>query len=116
MLLMSGIKFANLVYAGPVFVALHSLVPARSRATASAFLLFFNSLIGLSLGPLVTGWLSDTLQPQFGDLSLRYALCFVVVTQIWAAYHFWASSRDIERDAYRDAAAPPGTAIPATTN
>jgi predicted MFS family arabinose efflux permease len=98
-LLLAGPKIANLLYIGPVFVALHSIAPLRARATASAFLLFFNSLIGASLGPLIVGLLSDWLQPSTGALSLRYALCFVVVTQAWAALHLWTAARTLRDDA-----------------
>ncbi len=97
--LLAGTKFANLFYFGPIFVALHSIAPTHARGTASAVLLFFNSLVGISLGPLAVGLLSDWLQPSFGQMSLRYALCFVVVTQLWAAVHFFIAARSIRQDA-----------------
>lgn len=105
--LLAGTKFANLFYFGPIFVALHSIAPIHARGTASAILLFFNSLIGISLGPLITGAASDWLEPAFGIMSLRYALCFVVITQLWAAVHFFLAARSIRADA---AAAQAGTA------
>jgi len=94
-----GTKFANLFYLGPIFAAMHAIAPPRARGTASAGLLFFNSLIGASLGPLITGVLSDWLEPAHGPLSLRYALCFVVLTQIWAAAHFFLAARSVRADA-----------------
>ena len=97
--LLAGTKFANLFYFGPIFVALHSIAPVHARGTASAVLLFFNSLIGISVGPLAVGLLSDWLQPSFGQMSLRYALCFVVATQLWAAVHFFIAARSIRQDA-----------------
>lgn len=97
--LIAGTKFANLFYFGPIFVALHSIAPVHARGTASAVLLFFNSLIGVSLGPLITGAASDWMEPAFGAMSLRYALCFVVLTQIWAAVHFFLAARTIRADA-----------------
>lgn len=97
--LLAGTKFANLFYFGPIFVALHSIAPVHARGTASAVLLFFNSLVGISMGPLVTGLISDWLEPSFGLMSLRYALCFVVVTQLWAAIHFFLAARSIREDA-----------------
>lgn len=97
--LLAGTKFANLFYFGPIFVALHSIAPVHARGTASAVLLFFNSLVGISMGPLVTGLVSDWLEPSFGLMSLRYALCFVVVTQLWAAIHFFLAARSIREDA-----------------
>jgi predicted MFS family arabinose efflux permease len=98
-LLLAAPKFANLLYIGPIFVALHSIAPVRARATASAFLLFFNSLIGASLGPLVIGMISDRIEPAVGDLSLRYALIFVLLTQLWSAIHFFLAGRTIRSEA-----------------
>ena len=92
-------KFANLLYFGPVFVALQSISPLEMRATASAFLLFFNSLVGQTVGPFVTGFLSDALAPMLGTESLRYALCFMVLTQIAATIHFFLAAHTLAADA-----------------
>lgn len=91
-------KFSNLLYIAPVFAALQTLVPAKARATASGFLLLFNSLVGLSLGPSIVGMLSDWLAPQLGTQSLRYALLFVPVTQAWAALHFALAARSLREE------------------
>jgi predicted MFS family arabinose efflux permease len=101
-LLLAAPKFANLLYMSPVIVALHTLVPAQSRASASAFLLMFNSLLG-SLGPLLTGMLSDRLTPMFGQQALRYALVGVAVAQVWSALHFVLAARTLARDRHPDA-------------
>jgi MFS family permease len=99
-LLLAVPKFANLLYFGPVFVALQSIAPLRIHATASAFLLFFNSLIGQMFGPFIVGFLSDALEPMLGTQSLRYALCFVVLTQVVAALHFVVAARTLMADAH----------------
>lgn len=91
-------KFSNLLYIAPVFAALQMLVPAKARATASGFLLLFNSLVGMSLGPSIVGMLSDWLTPTLGDQSLRYALLFVPVTQAWAAVHFVLAARSLRQE------------------
>lgn len=91
-------KFSNLVYIAPIFTVLQTLVPANARASASALLLFFNSLIGLAFGPLIVGALSDALTPMLGADALRWALCFVPLTQVWAAVHFTLAARSLERD------------------
>ena len=44
------------------------------RASASAVLLFVINMIGLGLGPLVVGALSDAYIPIFGEENLRYAM------------------------------------------
>jgi len=62
------------VYLGPTIAISHSLVNAKMRAFTSSILFFVLNLIGLGFGPLVIGMVSDALTPQFGDLSLRWAL------------------------------------------
>ena len=53
--------------------AVQHLVPRPMRATASASFLFINNLVGLGVGPLLIGGLSDALKATYGGDSLRYA-------------------------------------------
>jgi predicted MFS family arabinose efflux permease len=64
-------------YMAPVIAAMHRLVPARSRATASAILLFVSATVG-SFGPAVTGRISDVYEADLGAGSLAHALLIVV--------------------------------------
>jgi hypothetical protein len=68
------------------------------RATAGAVLLFVLNIIGLAMGPAVTGWLSDILEPRFGAESLRYALMIVSMMLAPAAYEFWRASQTVTAD------------------
>lgn len=63
----------NILWLGPVTTAVQHLVPAHMRATASASFLLINNLIGLGVGPLLMGHLSDLLKASYGVESLRYA-------------------------------------------
>ncbi|SHF75358.1 Predicted arabinose efflux permease, MFS family [Microbulbifer donghaiensis] len=87
------------VYLAPVLALVQGLVSLGMRAVAGAvFLLIVNS-IGLALGPLLTGALSDALAPSFGAESMRYALLAVcTLIMPWSAWHFWRASRTIESD------------------
>jgi MFS family permease len=80
---------------GPMFAATQTLVPPRMRAMAIAIVLLSSNLIGLGLGPLVVGALSDALQPQFGNESLRYALLALSPGYFWCAWHLWRASRTV---------------------
>ena len=51
------------------------------------------NLIGLGLGPLMVGSLSDWLQPVHGDGSLAIALSSFSLLGIWAALHFFLCGR-----------------------
>ena len=82
----------NSLYYGPTYSAAQGLVPVRTRAMASAIVLFFQNLIGLGLGPLFFGILSDVLRPQFGDESVRYVLYGAAFLGLIPAFFFWRAS------------------------
>lgn len=79
----------NSFYYGPTYSAAQGLVPLRARAIAAATLLFFQNLIGLGLGPLFFGMLSDWLQPTYGADSVRYVLYGAAVLGLVPAFFFW---------------------------
>lgn len=79
----------NSFYYGPTYSAAQGLVPMRARAIAAATLLFFQNLIGLGLGPLFFGMLSDWLQPTYGADSVRYVLYGAAVLGLVPAFFFW---------------------------
>ena len=56
---------------------------------ASALLLFGQNLIGLGLGPLFFGMLSDWLKPQLGADSVRYVLYGATLLGLVPAALFW---------------------------
>ncbi|MDH6194369.1 MFS family permease [Mycobacterium frederiksbergense] len=66
-------------YLAPSIAAIHRLVLPEQRATASAIFLFFNAILG-SVGPFVTGLISDTLSAELGAQSLGRALLILVPT------------------------------------
>lgn len=79
---------------GPLNAAIQSLVSSHFRAFASSLVVLVSNLIGVGLGPLVVGTLSDALIARgFGDTSLRYALAAVVFLQVGTAIAFWRSAR-----------------------
>jgi predicted MFS family arabinose efflux permease len=99
------------MYVGPLWSTAQNLARPNMRATASAVLLFVINIIGLAVGPAVTGAMSDALEPRFGDDSLRYALLLVSLTLAWSAFHFQRAGRtlvadlEVARDASRREAA-----------
>lgn len=85
-------------YLGPTIAVTHSLVNARMRAFASAILFFILNLIGLGLGPLTIGAVSDLLAPEYGELSLRWAFCVTFVTGGISLLFAWLGSRTYLND------------------
>jgi MFS family permease len=61
------------MYLGPSFAMTQALVTLRMRA-------------------------SDLLNPSFGIHSLRYALCLAVLVNVWAAVHYFLSTRSLRED------------------
>jgi MFS family permease len=96
------------MYLGPTYSTLHCLVGARERALAGALLLFIINLIGLGLGPVVAGLLSDVLKDHFmrgGDTELiaaadglRWSLVAMVCASLWSAFHYIRASRTLRED------------------
>jgi predicted MFS family arabinose efflux permease len=78
---------------GPILATIQTLVPGNMRATAIAIVLLFSNLIGMGLGPLATGALSDAMRPEFGEDSLRYALLILCPGFLWCAWHAWRASQ-----------------------
>jgi predicted MFS family arabinose efflux permease len=87
------------MYLGPTFGITQSLVPPAMRSLASAILLFVLNLIGLGLGPVFAGFLSDVLKPEYGEESIRYSLLILVVFgNAWSALHYYLASRTLRED------------------
>ncbi len=90
--------FFSSMYLGPTLAMTHGIVSLRMRALASAILFFVLNLIGLGMGPFMTGFLSDQLIPQFGAESLRYALVCLVFVYLWSGVHYLIAAKTLRED------------------
>lgn len=88
----------NIVWLGPVTTAVQNLVPPPMRATASASFLVINNLIGLGLGPLVLGRMSDGMTARFGQEALRYSALAGLGFYLVAAVLMLLAVRPLRRD------------------
>ena len=94
------------------------------RAIAAAVALLVINLIGLGLGPLLTGILSDVfrgyhLKNGLADAAataegLRWSLIAMSVVNVWSALHYVIAARTLREDLARVAGRPSGT-YPART-
>ena len=75
----------TILWLGPLNAAIQHLVSREQRATASASFLLINNLIGLGVGPLLIGTLSDALKSAYGADSLRYAAVACTLFYLLAA-------------------------------
>ena len=87
-----------LAWLGPVIAAVQHLAPASMRSTTSALFLFINNLLGLGLGTLVIGALSEALQSHFGQEALRYSMLAGAGFYLIAALFVAAAARFLGRD------------------
>jgi hypothetical protein len=89
--------FTTNFYLGPTLALIQTLSPVPMRAVASAIKMLCLNLIGLGLGPLVVGLLSDLFTPIFGDSSLAVALASFSVIGFWGALHYWLAGRALAK-------------------
>jgi predicted MFS family arabinose efflux permease len=83
---------------GPFLAMVQTLVAPRMRAMSLAVIYLFANLIGMGLGPLAAGMLSDALRPIVGAESLRYALLALSPGFLWCMWHMWRASRTVVHD------------------
>ncbi len=83
------------IFMGPSVAVLHDRVPAPLRPIVSAIFLMFINFIGLGLGPLITGALSQYVFASAGEHSLRYALVVMQIAGVWGGVHYWLAGRHL---------------------
>lgn len=81
----------------PTFAAIQKVAGNENRALATALSMLILNLIGLGLGPLVVGILSDYFEPEFGKDSLQVALLVVPVAFLWASIHWFIAAKKLRQ-------------------
>lgn len=88
----------GLAWLGPALSAFQNMSPPNMRATAGAVFLLINNLIGLGLGDVFIGALSDHFRAQYGDESIRYSMLAGVGFYVVAAVLYFVAARFVKRD------------------
>jgi MFS family permease len=83
-------------YLAPCIAMTHGMVGLRMRALSSAVLFFVLNLIGLGLGPILTGWVADMLEPKYATDAIRYALSLTIMVNVWCAFHYYLCTRTLK--------------------
>ena len=86
------------LYLGPCIATCHNLVSPGMRAMASAILYFVLNIIGLGLGPLTVGILSDAFASTFGENNLRYAMATTLTISLIGVFFLSMGVRSLKRD------------------
>jgi MFS family permease len=82
----------------PLFATMQTLVPERMRASAFAVAYLIANLLGMGLGPLAAGALSDLYESWAHKESLRYALLTLAPGYFLIAWQAWKASHTVTRD------------------
>ena len=95
---LSAVAMISFMCNGVIFSAIQSLVPDSMRAVTLAFIFLLANLVGLGIGPLAVGALSDLFEPSYAQDSLRYAMAVFAPGVAWVGYFYWRASKTIEAD------------------
>lgn len=82
----------------PGYALLQRMTPADARARAAAMQSATATLVGLGVGPLLVGVVSEGLAPVVGADSLRWGLAALLIPQALAAFHFWRAAHTLRTD------------------
>ncbi|MBV6826411.1 MFS transporter [Pseudomonas sp. PD9R] len=94
-------SFFAVWWVAPSYNLVTQLVPPSRRGTAMALQTIVSTLLGVGVGPLITGLFSDMLLPMFGQESLRYALLLVNLPVVCAVLLLVLTANHASRTGYR---------------
>lgn len=89
--------FAANYVIGPTIAMIQTLSPVHMRAVSSAIKMLCLNLIGMGIGPLLVGLLSDLLTPRYGGDALAVGLAYFTLVGLWGSLHFWLCGRALAK-------------------
>lgn len=81
--------FFSVWWVAPSYTLITHLAAPDRRGTVMAMQTILSTILGVGLGPLATGMLSDLLLPAFGQESLRHALLATSATVVLPMLLLW---------------------------
>ena len=93
MLGMAASILLNWLYVAPYYSAVQGLAAPRNRAVASALVLFLQNAVGIGIGPVLLGYVSDLLKPEYGDESVRYVLFVTAAFSTLGGLVLWTARK-----------------------
>ncbi len=90
------------LWTGPAYAVVQSLAGPKLRALTAAIFMMIVNIVGLGLGPVAGGVLSDLFAPHFGAASLTASLCALTLCGAIAVPLFLLATRSLDAD-MRDA-------------
>ena len=87
------------IYLGPSFAIAQTLAPIHMRAMSTALFFFILNMIGLGLGPSISGWMIDIFRESNGEVeSVRYAMTVISLVFIPSIISFLVVARKLPKD------------------
>ncbi len=87
------------IYLGPSFAIAQTLAPIHMRAMSTALFFFILNMIGLGLGPSISGWMIDIFKASNGEVeSIRYAMTVTSLIFILSIISFLVVARKLPQD------------------
>ncbi len=92
------VVYCQSMFLGPTIATAHALVGPRYRALASAVVFFVLNMIGLGLGPLAVGTVSDLLEPAVGVESIRWAIMTTGIAAAIGGLLYFRAAAHVRQD------------------
>jgi MFS family permease len=86
---------------GPAHATAQNLARPRMRSTVAGIMFVTGGFVGVGLGPVLTGAISDAWMRSTGADGLQVALILTTAVGFWSALHFHLATRSLERDLAR---------------
>ena len=90
--------FLILATNGPFWASVFVLVPPMMRATASAITLMAGGIVGLAVGPVIVGIISDNLTASLGEQALRASLIIIELLAVTVIFSMLIASRYLKKE------------------
>ena len=90
-------NFFLLVHHAPGLAIVQIVIKPKGRAFAVAILYFFSNIIGLALGPLYVGAVSDSMSSEYGNGSLAIALMTIMPFLSIAIWGYWKAAAELDK-------------------
>ncbi len=90
--------YCQSMFLGPTIATAHALVGPRHRALASSVVFFVLNIIGLGLGPVTVGAVSDALEPLVGVESIRWAIMTTAFAAFIGSALYFRAAAHVKRD------------------
>ena len=83
---------------GIIFGTLQLVIRSRAHALMTSIIFFSNNLIGMGLGPLFVGMVSDASRPSLGAESVRFGLILCATGFLVAAPLYLRAAKHLRND------------------